>query len=345
MQYHNYIVVLLCCLCGLMGCQIRPTEQEQERTFPVKVLRMDTTSCTGTHTYVGNIEECSSLQLSFPAGGKLTQLCVQKNHFVHQGQLLAQVDNTQASSMLQAAQAKLHQAQDGYARAEQVYKEGGLTELKWVEVESQLKEAQSSVVALEKRMTDCNLYAPDNGVVGTIQASVGENLAPNQVVITLLNISGLNVSFTVSEKDITAIQTGDTAIVTISALNNHEMRAIVTEKNLTAEALSHTYAVTCRLVLSESQRRSLLPGMVAKVRLPTHTTQGYLLPAQCVQLTPNSMVVWVVQDGTAQRRAISDCTFIKESILVGNGLHQGDSVIIAGQHKLSIGVRVQVEGK
>lgn len=345
MQEKNYIIVLLGCLCGLMSCQLKPTEQEEERVIPVQVLCIDTSSCVSTHAYVGTIKECGALQLSFPAGGKLTRLCVHNNSFVHKGQLLAQVDDTQESSMLQAAQAKLHQAQDGYARAEQVYKEGGLTELKWVEVASQLKEAQSSVVALQKRVTDCSLYAPDDGVIGTIQGNVGENIAPHQVVLTLLDITELDVFFTVSEKDITSIYLGDTALVTVPALNDREMRAIVTEKNLTAEPLSHTYVVTCRLLLSPSQRHSLLPGMMAKVRLITHTTQGYMLPARCVQMTPSGTVVWIVQDGTAQRRNISDCTFVKESIIVGSGLNQGDSVIIAGQHKLSVGTRVQVEEK
>lgn len=337
--------ILLCytvCCFVLMGCQCKTTETEQERVFPVEITFVDNSTCVHTHTYVGNVEESYSLQLSFPAGGKLTQLYVQKSDHVQKGKLLALVDDTQENSMLQVAQTKLHQAQDGYERAEQVYKEGGLTELKWVEVQSQLKEAQSTVVGLSKRVNDCRLYAPCNGVIGAIQASVGENIAPGQVLLTLMNISGLNVAFTVAEQDITSIRLGDTATLVVPALDNMEMRGIVAEKSLTAEPLSHTYTVKCQLFVPDSARQSILPGMIAKVRLTSQRTEGYMLPARCVLLTSDGAVVWVVQQGKAQRREVSDCMFIKESVLVRNGLNKGDSVIVAGQHKLFSGARVQI---
>lgn len=340
-RYIPYAVLSLCC-CVLIGCRLKPTAENQERVLSVKIQRIDSMSCLHTHTYVGNIEESGSLQLSFPAGGRLTQICVQNNHFVQEGQLLACVDATQEASMLQAAQAKLLQAQDGYTRAEQVYRDGGLTELKWVEVKTNLKEAQSTVTALEKRVNDCNLYAPGSGVVASIHGSVGENLAPNQVVFTLLNIHGMNVSFTVAEKDISAIGLGDTALVTVPALGDVEMRSVVTEKNLTAEPLSHTYLVRSRILLPDSLRHTLLPGMVAKVRLTTQSAKGYLLPAHCVQLMPDGTTVWVVQDGKAQRRKVSDCVFTNEFVMVRNGLSRGDSVVVSGQHKLFSGARVQI---
>ncbi len=343
-RYIQYAILSLC-TCGLIGCQLKPTEKEQERIFPVDIQYIDTVSCVHTHTYIGNIEESSSLQLSFPTGGRLTQICVQNNHFVQEGQLLAQVDATQETSMLQAAQAKLLQAKDGYARAEQVYRDGGLTELKWVEIGTNLKEAQSSVIALEKRVKDCNLYAPSSGVVSSIQSRVGENVAPNQVILTLLNISGMNVSFTVAEKDVSSICLGDTAILTVSALGDMEMRGIVTEKKLTAEPLSHAYVVKSRILLPDSLRHVLLPGMVAKVRLTTQATKGYMLPAHCVQLMADGTMVWVVQDGKVQRRMVSNCIFINEFVMIQDGLNRGDSVVISGQHKLFSGARVQIKEK
>ena len=96
-------------------------------------------------------------------------------------EVLLRIDDTQARQSLQAAEATLRAAQDGYDRAKQVYAEGGITEQKMVEIESKLSQAQSVVASAKKMLDECTLRAPSAGTIGRCDIHVGQLVAEHPV--------------------------------------------------------------------------------------------------------------------------------------------------------------------
>ena len=84
---------------------------------------------------------------------------------VRQGQLLAALDEVSMQNTYQAAKAALKQAEDAYQRMKELHEKGSLAEMKWVEVQSKLQQAQSMEAVARKNLTDCQLYAPFSGVI------------------------------------------------------------------------------------------------------------------------------------------------------------------------------------
>ena len=136
--------------------------------------------------YVGTIEEETSAALSFPVAGTLARTYADEGQRVQQGQLLAELDPTSARQTFDAAQAALDQAKDACARLKQLYDAESLPEIKWVEAQTRLRQAESAYGIARKNLDDCKLYAPFTGVIGKRQAAAGETVLPGVPAMTLL---------------------------------------------------------------------------------------------------------------------------------------------------------------
>lgn len=346
--------MVLAALC-LTSCDItvedlrelhRRKHQTERKVLRVRVTPVDSLSNVSSTTYVGSVEESASVPMSFVAGGTVREVNVVNGQKVRAGQPLMSVDNTSAGAMLSTARATLRQAEDGYARVKRVYDAGGVSEVKLMEVRTQLEQARQAVAGLQKQVSDCRIYAPIDGVVCNLSVSRGQNLLPNQTALVVLNMNDLGVTVSVSENRIGKINIGDRALATFSALDGLRVPCTVVEKGIIANELTHSYDVRLRLdpdsALADSVLGNLLPGMVAKVNMLNQSSNGFVLPSHCVQNGQNETTVWVVTDGVAARRVITVGGFVEDNVFVTDGLRQGDLVVTAGYQKLYNGARVQI---
>lgn len=189
-----------------------------DREFPVEIEVVGVGSNKVTNTYVGEIVAKSSVPLTFPLGGQLTSVQVKSGQSVREGQVLATVDDVQAKAMLESAEAMLNQAKDGYRRLKPLHEQGGISDVKWVEMETNLQKAQSMVISSRKRYEECTLRATQNGVINLLDVEVGQQLSPGQPIGEILDLTGKKAAFTVPESEIGALLHGDKLKVTLPAL-------------------------------------------------------------------------------------------------------------------------------
>ena len=290
--------------------------------------------------YVGDIGSEQDVSLSFPLGGTLTKVAVKNGDRVVKGQLLAEVDATNATSLHATALATLRQAEDAYQRLEAVHREGGLSEVKWVEMETNLEKARQAEVGARKHLEDCSLRAPFSGVVSCGTPLVGQEMRPGEVFARVLDMGRLRVQFSVPEQEISLIGVGDTASATVPALGDNRLLLRVNDKSLSANPLGHTYKVYATIVSGDA--KGLLPDMVAKVHVRLNALGGIVVPSDCVQTMPEGTVVWVVKNGKAEHRLITVGDFVRNGVVVKEGLTAGDTVVTAGYQKLYSGARVKL---
>lgn len=330
----------------LTACQ--PQEHSGEsRVVKVNVLTVTDGTSGGYHEYVGTLEEAAASSLSFGVGGRVTAIYVKEGQHVTAGQLLASVDKSSATNAFNAAKATLNRAQDGYNRAKQVYDNGSLPEVKMIEVQTQLDQAQSMFEMARKNLDDCNLYAPTSGTIDSRMIEKGSSVTAFQPVMRLLDLSSLYVKMSVPEIDIAGIRVGDSVRVMVNAVSDSvapAFKGFVEERRVSADAMSHSYLVRIRMMANQ---RGLLPGMVCRVRLASkQVSSGVEVPNRAVQLMgKGERFVWVVADGKAQRRPVTIGDLTSTGVLVTLGLTQGDRVIIDGMMKVSEGTNVVVSGQ
>lgn len=340
MKQQTSIVLTIIISCILFTSCIKEDKKNYERKpIPVKVMKIDTISTENSIVYIGTVEENTNIPLSFLSGGTVTSVKVKSGAKVSAGQTLATIDNTQVRNMLSSAQAKLKQAEDGYNRISQVYEAGGATEVKLIEIRTQRDEARGIVTSLQKQLSDCALRAPQDGIIGSCEIKTGENILPGQRAMTLLGMESLNVKINVPETEIGNIHIGDKARLAVSALNDSILYGQISSQSIMPNRLTHSYEIIITLD-STYQTESLLPGMVCRVSINTNNTHGYILPGECIQIGQNGKTVWLIRDGKAIRTEIETGAFVRDGVLITEGLQQGDEVVISGFHKLYNGCEV-----
>ena len=309
----------------------------EERVIAVGVLHIDSVSGLVRNTYPGYLEEGQSVEMAFKYGGTLQQLSVKEGSTVKKGQALARVSSAQLESTQRSAQATLEQAQDAYDRLKKVHDNGSLPEIKWREMVANLEKAQSGLDLANAMLADNTLKAPFDGTVASVNAEIGENVAPLKPVIRLINTKGMAVKISVPENEIAKVQVGDSAEIVVPALGDKRLNGKVIEKSMTASLLTHSYPVK---VLIEQPDEDLAPGMIGKVVLKADISKGIIVPANAILINQEGKFVWVAEDGQATRRPITIAGYSGSGVVVGEGLKMGDAVIVEGYQKVSEGMKV-----
>ena len=246
-------------------------------------------------------------------------------------------DEVSMQNTYQAAKAALKQAEDAYQRMKELYEKGSLAEMKWVEVQSKLQQAQSMEAVARKNLTDCQLYAPFSGVIAEKSLEVGQNVVPGVQVLKLVSDDRLKVRISVPETEIARVARGQKAVIEAPVLNGTKAEGVVTEKGVQANPLSRSYEVNVGI---QTKNTGLLPGMVTEVWLQdADKSQACVLPANVLQLDEhNNYFVWLKgADGKASKRVVACGKFTATGVTVVNGLNEGDEVIVEGQQKVCEG--------
>lgn len=324
------------------GCKQQGASEKSP--IAVKVMKVNPVSISGGQEFSGTIEEASGSTLSFSVPGTVRQIRVVAGQKVNRGELIATLDEATLLSAYDAAAATLDQAEDAYRRMKQLHENNSLPEIQWVEVQSKLKQAQATEKISEKNLSDARLYAPFSGVISEKAVEVGHNVLPGVPVVKLVKTDRVKVNISVPENEISHINIGQHVHVDVSALDGKSFTGKVSEKGISANALSRSYEVKA---LIDNPAGELMPGMICTLRIGQEKeTATIVLPANIVQMDEaNRHFVWVNDHGKAQKRVIEIGTLVRNGVQVGSGLSAGEEVLTEGCQKVSNGMNIKVIGE
>ena len=288
-------------------------------------------------TYVGMVEESEATAVSFTGMGLVKRVLVNEGQAVAKGQLIAEMDDTQARNVLSGAEAQMMQANDALARYKMLHDAGSLPEANWVEIQSKVAQAKSQLEVAKKNLADCRLTAPVSGIIGRKLVGAGETAMPSQSIVSILDISTVKVKVAIPEAEISSISGNTSSTIKVEAINSSFSGGRI-EKGVQADALTHTYDI--RINVANSHRK-LLPGMVASVQFGSDKGEvrheKILLPVTAVQKKADgTLFVWTVdKDSTAHRTTVTTGETIGNYISITDGLNVGDRIATEGYQKLS----------
>ena len=327
--------VMLICSCT--------SKKEQETKAPTRVKTQVVSPGMedNAQTYVGIVEEREATAVSFTGMGVVKRMLVNEGQTVSKGQLIAEMDDTQARNLLTGAEAQMTQANDALARYKMLHDNGSLPEVQWVEIQSKVTQAKSQLEVSKKNLADCRLTAPVSGIIGKKLIGTGETALPSQAVVSILDISTVKVKVAVPEAEIGGLNATTPTNISVEAINGSFQGGRI-EKGVQADALTHTYDIRINVANGD---RKLLPGMVASVRFVSDGSQAIgskMVPVTAVQKkSDGSLFVWTVdKDSTAHRTTVTIGQTQGNYVRVIDGLSIGDRIATEGYQKLSEGTKV-----
>ena len=320
-----------------------------EKSYQVEPLKVITeTISAGSASirkhYVGKVEEDSSTPVSFTGMGTVTRVYVQEGQFVAKGQIIADMDPTQCENTRQAAKAALDQALDAQERMQALHETQAIPDIDWINVQTKVRQAQSSFDMANKAVKDCRLTAPCSGIVGSKQMESGMTALPSQPICTILDITKVKVKVSVPEKEIAQFNPsqgrGKGVTVSAEALGGKTFYSNHFVRNVQGDPLTHTYDVRFTVL---NPRGELLPGMVVNVVTEADDTEAEVsVPVRSVQQSADGrQFVWLAKDGKASRQPVEVGQAQGDRIIIYSGLAEGDKVIVEGYQKVSEGSEIK----
>ncbi len=241
--------------------------------------------------------------------------------------LQAAVDS--AESALAAAQAK---------RADTV---AGPTQNDIAQAQQAVKSAQLSVDAANIRLQDAEIIAPFDGVVGAINAKIGEfvSQAATEPPIVLLTPDRLVLEMDVGETDYANVKLGQAGGVIFDAIPGKIYPFIISEIGLSPSVTQGvtTYPVKASLIIPKDAPRPA-PGMNARGQIITDSRKDVLVvPPRAIHRSGNDQVVDVRRNGAVEEQVITTGVSDDNNVEVLSGLAEGDIVVAPALGNASAG--------
>ena len=320
----------------LFGCKQKQDNVKQDvTTIKVKAQTVQTFNGLSDLRYSGTVEASQTIPLTFQSTGTVERVLVQEGDAVRKGQLLATVDKADNQSIYNSSQAMYEQAKDAYDRLKQVYDNGSLSEVKWVEMETNLKKAQSQLEVSKSSLDKCNLYAPASGVIGKRNIEPGQSAISSFAPLELVKIETVLIKISVPENEIGKIKKGMTAAFTISALDNKQYEGTITNVGVVADQFSRTYEVK---ITVKNPELEIKPGMVCDVVLNTSAEKTMVLvPYNSVSKdTDGNLFVFVVSPDkkTVKKQVVKVGGYQTNGLEIISGLAADQTIVIEGKEKL-----------
>ncbi len=232
--------------------------------------------------------------------------------------------------------AQLTQAELQLALAEEPVTE---TDRQMVEKQIELAEAAVEMAAIQ--VDEATIRAPRAGTLAELYITEGQMVGP-QVPAGKLVSDEIELVFKLEESRLPEVKVGQNAALRVSAWPDTDFPAIVTHVASTADAHSHTFAVTVAPLDEDNLLRS---GMFAKLALLVDEHTGALLVPQSaiVKNADGQTMVYVTNaDNQVEQRSVILGLTQDDRVEVLSGLEEGDWVVTVGQAKLEDGAKIEV---
>jgi membrane fusion protein, multidrug efflux system len=291
----------------------------------------------------GTVEPVHVARVGANVSGRIEQVLVQEGDTVVEGEVLAILDNREASAAVRELEARLEYATSDVTRYRRLFRSGNTSAASKDQSESNFRSAEAALEAARVRLQEHFIRAAISGDVmrSEMQLDVGDLVTAGKVLFVLGNPSRLWVEAEVDEEDIPRVVVGQKALIRADAFADQALEGRVKEITPFGDPIARTYRV--HIALPEDT--PLLAGMTTELNIILREElDALLVPSSAVA----NGIVWTVTDddvvveNTPQLGPI-DGTFVE----VLEGLKEGVWVLRMPPDGLGAGdeVRVTREGQ
>jgi len=317
------------------------------------------------------------------ATGRLMWLGVQEGSRVKKDEIIARLENLdvkatreQAAANLQLAKANLEQglaefrdADTALKRSEELLAQGFVSRASHDIAVARQDKARANIASLRAgiaaaqanlRGTDVAveqtlIRAPFDGVVLTKAANVGDVVTPfssaldaKGAVVTMADMSTLEVEADVSESNLSRVRIGQPVEIQLDALPDVRFRGAVARTVPTVDRSKATVMTKIRFLEADAR---ILPEMSAKVAFLSQEVSDAerapraALNAAALTTRADRNVVFVVRDDKVAEVPVETGTKMGELVEIRSGLQPGEKVVLRPSAKLHDGAAVKPVGK
>ncbi len=187
----------------------------------------------------------------------------------------------------------------------------------------QVDRQQTATDEMQKRFEDLTIRAPFDGMVAAITVNEHDPVAANQAILTVINLSSLELEISVPEEYAADVRIGTALMI---GYGNGEHAAHITA--VSPEIVGNQ--ITARAVPDQQWPEGLRQNQRVSARLVFESKKNVLkLPRGAFVEASGGRSAYVVDGGMATRRAITLGSVGASEVEIVSGLREGDRVILS----------------
>jgi len=302
------------------------------------------------------------------ATGRLRLLNVEEGDEIAEGEVVAELDNDDIRADLDLARANLKRVQAdsvagarNYDRVVKLHDDSLVSEEDFEIATAVYARAVANVEAMRARVRGAEVAlentiigAPFDGTVLTKHADVGEMVAPfasasssRGAVVTIADMSSLEVEADVSESNIHKVREGAPCDIVLDAYPGQKYAGYVKKIVPTADRSRAT--VLTKIAFNDIDDR-VLPEMSARVNFlsesqPSEESESepaMVVPKEALTMRDNNRVVFRIVGQTVERVAVEVGRELGDVTEITSGLKVGDRVVISPAGGLQAGDKIEI---
>lgn len=373
-------------------------QSKREKTVKVTVEKVKKHDLTATVSASGEVKPRKNVNISAHVPGRIVKIGVVEGQRVKEGDFLLKLDSTQYEAfadrdraLIQAYKADLIRAaavlqkdQSFFERQKKLYDENLISkeQLEAAKAQHEISKAQQEATLFQIKQAEASLQStldtlsktvynsPINGMITSLRVEEGEIAMigtmnnPGTILMTIADLSVMEVEVDVDETDVIGVHLAQTAEVKIDALPNQIIQGKVTE--IGSSALQKT-TVTAQeskdfkvVVTLENPPESLKPGLSASADIITGEKKDVLaVPISSLVLKEKKAEeaaedngqeegVYIVKDSRVTFTPVKKGIMGEMLIEITEGLEEGGTVVVGPYNalrQLKDGMLIKEEAK
>lgn len=299
-----------------------------ETASPRRGMAVDAVYATGT------VEATVMLPISARLTARLMQLNTDEGHDVKEGDVLAQLEDSDLQKTRDELRARETFLKKDYDRKAALAKSGYETRASLDQARAELDAIRASIARVEAEASFTRLSAPADGRVIQRDGEIGQMIPAGQPVFWLSCCAPLRVSAEVDEEDISRVKPGQQVFIRADAFADKQFKGEVLSITPKGDPVSRSY----RVRISLPDDTPLHIGMTAETNiLIAEKAEAMLIPAAALRGSD----VFIVKGDTVERIAVTTGIRGIEEVEITGGLSEEALLVISPPPDLAEGVRIR----
>ena len=329
----KYIILLatamLMCACG--------NEKSKVTLHSVMTVKPERADGELQKHFSGIVKENAETSLGFKTAGQIERILVKEGDHVRKGQLLARLDAKDYQLGVNAAQIQYDQLKNEVERMRQLYEGKSLSGNDFEKAVSGLEQLGIQLQANKNKLDYTRLYAPQDGIIQSVNFEQAEMVNAGTPVFTLLDLHQMEVEVSLPQS-VYALRDRFADIQCVAAGQTYPLHLISIIPKADNNQLYTTKLSLGKVRLTAGQNVDVSISMTATV------VDNMVLPLSCIFEDAGKTCVWTVSaDSVVHRQevGVSGTDDVGRAIIT-SGLTGQENIVRAGTNALRDGEKVKI---
>ena len=274
---------------------------------------------------LGTLRPDEEVELSFETSGKIVGIHFTEGTRVKKGDLLAKINDKPLQAQFQKLQAQLKLVEEKEFRQRSLLDRDAISQESYDQIVTELQTIQADINLIRARISETELRAPFDGIIGLRYLSEGSYATPSTKIARLIKMSPVKLEFSIPERYADDVNIGFPVVFKVDdKLYDARVYAVDPKIDL------NTRTIVLRALYPNS-REELKSGRYASVTLMLNQIENAIaIPTEALIPEMEGEIVYVYRKGRAEMVKVGTGLRTESHIQIADGLKFGDTLIVTG---------------